>query len=129
MLQYTMHLHDQTGWNVYPIALLSYSRPNRELIEHFDIICAGFHSLHFRYRLVQLNRMNWRDYARTPNPVAAALMSRMGIEQVDRPLVKLACLRLLAKDLTVEQIRQATTLPAERIQQLRARRATKSLRD
>jgi hypothetical protein len=45
----------------------------------------------------ELNRMNWRDYARKPSPVAAALMSRMGIEPQERPVAKLACLRLLGK--------------------------------
>ena len=97
MLQYTLSLHDETGLNVYPIALLSYPKPKRELTDHFEISCAGFQALHFRYRVVQLNRMNWRDYARKPNPVSAALMSRMGIEPEERPLVKHACLRLLGQ--------------------------------
>ena len=97
MLQYTLHLHDNTGWDVYPIAVLSYSKPKRKLTDRFRIRCAGFEALSFRYRAIQLNRMNWRDYSRTPNPVAAALMSRMGIERQDRPLVKLACLRLLGQ--------------------------------
>ena len=97
MLQYTLSLHDETGLNVYPIALLSYPKPKRELTDHFEISCAGFQALQFRYRVVQLNRLNWRDYARKPNPVAAALMSRMGIAQEERPLVKLACLRLLGR--------------------------------
>ena len=75
----------------------SYPKPKRELTDHFEICCAGFATLHFRYRVIQLNRLNWRDYARKPNPVAAALMSRMGIEPEERPLVKLACLRLLGQ--------------------------------
>lgn len=97
MLQYTLHLHQRTGWDVYPIALVSYSKPKRVLTDRFEIRCAGFEALSFRYRVIQLNRLNWRDYSRTLNPVAAALMSRMGIEPQDRPLVKLACLRLLGK--------------------------------
>lgn len=97
MLQYTLHLHDSTGWDVYPIAVLSYCKPKRKLTDRFRIRCAGFEALSFRYRVIQLNRMNWRDYSRTLNPVAAALMSRMGIERQDRPLVKLACLRLLGQ--------------------------------
>ena len=95
MLHYTLSLYDASGLNVYPIALISYPQPKRELTDHFEISCADFVTLHFRYRVVQLNRLNWRDYARKHNPVAAALMSRMGIEQEERPLVKLACLRLL----------------------------------
>ena len=43
-----------------------------------------------------LNRLNWRDYVNQPNPVAAALMAKMQIAPVDRPKVKVECLRLLA---------------------------------
>jgi hypothetical protein len=56
----------------------------------------GLRVLRFRFRQVQLNRLSWRDYLRRPNPVAAALMSRMRIRTADRPRVKLECLRLLA---------------------------------
>ncbi|MDC0835543.1 DUF4351 domain-containing protein [Geitlerinema sp. CS-897] len=37
----------------------------------------------------------WRDFLRQPNPVAAALMSKMQIAESDRPKVKAECLRLL----------------------------------
>jgi predicted transposase/invertase (TIGR01784 family) len=40
-------------------------------------------------------RLNWRDYIDRPNPVAAALMSKMKIAKGDRPKVKAECLRLL----------------------------------
>ena len=40
--------------------------------------------------------MNWRDYLRRANPVASALMARMGMALEERPWVKLECLRLLA---------------------------------
>jgi hypothetical protein len=39
--------------------------------------------------------MNWRDYLNQPNPVAAALMSKMKIAKTDRPKVNAECLRLL----------------------------------
>jgi predicted transposase YdaD len=45
---------------------------------------------------VQLNRLSWREYLRRPNPIAAALMSRMRIRRAERPRVKAECLRLLA---------------------------------
>ena len=32
--------------------------------------------LDFRFTVIQLNRLNWRDFARRPNPVAAALMAK-----------------------------------------------------
>jgi hypothetical protein len=51
--------------------------------------------LHFRYRVIQLALMSWRDYMRRANPVASALMAKMGMAPEDRPRVKLECLRLL----------------------------------
>jgi len=50
----------------------------------------------FRYSVLQLNRLDWRSYVMQPNPMASALMARMKITVIDRPYVKLECLRLLA---------------------------------
>jgi len=52
--------------------------------------------LEFRYDVIQLNRLNWRDFLNRPSPVAAALMAKMNIAHSDRVRVKLECLRLLA---------------------------------
>ena len=51
--------------------------------------------LDFHYAVIQLNRLDWRDFMRNPNPIATALMARMHIAPAERPLVKLQCLRLL----------------------------------
>ncbi len=51
--------------------------------------------LEFNYRVIQLNRLNWRDYLGQANPVASALMAKMQISPIDRPKVKAQCLRLL----------------------------------
>ena len=52
--------------------------------------------LEFQYRVIQLNRLRWRDFVRRLNPIASALMAKMAITPADRPRVKLECLRLLA---------------------------------
>jgi hypothetical protein len=51
--------------------------------------------LHFSFQTIQLNRLNWRDFLRQPNPVAAALMAKMNFAPGDRPRVKLECLRMI----------------------------------
>ncbi len=59
--------------------------------------------MEFRFQAIQLNRLNWRDSIDRPNPVAAALMSKMKIAKRalfeiparGRPKVKAECLRLL----------------------------------
>ena len=51
--------------------------------------------MNFDYEIVQLNRLNWRDFLKQKNPIAAALMSKMKIDKGDRPQVKAECLRLM----------------------------------
>ena len=56
--------------------------------------------LDFHYHVVQLNRLNWRDFAKRENPVASAwmaTMAKMRIAPEDRPRVKLECLRMIAR--------------------------------
>jgi hypothetical protein len=52
--------------------------------------------LRFDYRVVQLNRLSWRDFLRHDNPVATALMAKMKIAREDRPQAKVELLRILA---------------------------------
>jgi flagellar biosynthesis/type III secretory pathway protein FliH len=51
--------------------------------------------MEFRYDVIQLNRLNWRDFAKKSNPVAAALMAKVNVAPSGRARVKLECLRLL----------------------------------
>ena len=51
--------------------------------------------MEFNYQVIQLNRLNWRDFLNQNNPVASALMAKMRIYKLDRPKVKAECLRLL----------------------------------
>ena len=60
----------------------------------------------FHYRVVQLNRLHWREFARQPNPVASALAARMKMEPQDRPVAKLESLQtLVSLPLTPAQTR------------------------
>ena len=95
MYVYFALLYLKFGLPIYPIALFSHgsARPERET---FEIEFPGFNVLKFQFRAIQLSRLNWRDFMRTSNPVASALMSRMGMSPQERPRVKLECLRLLS---------------------------------
>ncbi len=95
MFTYSSILIQRYRVPVYPIALLSYPSPRKAAPSSYKISFPDFEPLHFKYRTIQLNRLDWRDYVRRENPVAAALMSRMRIKKKDRPAVKTACLRLL----------------------------------
>ncbi|MDQ3814170.1 MAG: DUF4351 domain-containing protein, partial [Armatimonadota bacterium] len=73
-----------------------YTRPRRAEPDRFEVAFPDLTVLEFRYRVIQLNRLSWRDFVRHPNPIASALMSKMKIAPRERPHVKLECLRLLA---------------------------------
>ena len=92
MFRYFARLALKHSLPIYPIALFSFEHPRRRQPARLDVELPGLHVLGFRFRAVQLNRMDWRAFLARPNPVAAALMARMRIAPVDRPWAKLgAC--------------------------------------
>jgi hypothetical protein len=96
MLQYFARVYEKYSLPVYSIAVFSYDTP-RKLQPHSVIVSAMNETvLSFKYKTVQLNRMNWRDFVHSNNPVAAALMPRMNIARVERAEVRFQCISLLA---------------------------------
>ena len=95
MFRYFCSLFLKYDRPIYPIALLSYDFPKRAYKDNFVVELPQFSVLNFNYKLIQLNRLDWRNFVAQKNPVAAALMSKMQIATEDRPLVKAECLRLL----------------------------------
>lgn len=96
MFRYFARLHEKYDLPIYPIALLSYDSPQRPEPDTYEVAFPDRRVLHFAYRVIQLNRLDWRDFIRRPNPVAAALMAKMRIPPEDRPRVRLEFLRMLA---------------------------------
>jgi hypothetical protein len=96
MFRYFARLYEKYNLPVYPIALFSYVEPLREEPTAHEVAFPDLSVLSFTYRVIQLNRLNWRDFVRKQNPVASALMARMGIDPADCYKVKIECLRLLA---------------------------------
>lgn len=96
MFEYFAILHLEHGLPVYPIAFFTYATPKRAEPDRYRVVFPDRTVLDFSYRVIQLNRLNWRDFIRKPNPVAAALMTRMKIDPKDRPRVKLECVRMIA---------------------------------
>ena len=80
---------------IYPIAVFSYDSPQRLDKNNYVVDLPGKQIVNFNYEIVQLNRLNWRDFLQQKNPVAASLMAKMKIAHEDRPIVKAECLRLL----------------------------------
>lgn len=96
MFRYFARFYDRYDAAIYPIALCSYARPKRPAADHHQLTVLRRQVLDFQYQVVQLNRLDWRDFLHTTNPAAIALMARMHIDAADRWRVKAACLRLLA---------------------------------
>lgn len=81
------------------MVIFSYDAPNRAEPATHRVEFPDKTVLEFNYEVIQLNRLNWRDYLRNENPVASALMAKMAMKPAERPRrprVKLECLRLLA---------------------------------
>ncbi|MBC6476771.1 MAG: hypothetical protein GDA56_02155 [Hormoscilla sp. GM7CHS1pb] len=96
MFRYFAFLSHNHGLPVYPIAVLSFDSPRKEQPNRYEVVIDNQVILQFNYKVIQLNRLNWRDFMRQKNPVATALMTKMRIDKDDRWRVKLECLRLLA---------------------------------
>jgi hypothetical protein len=96
MYRYFARLYEKYALPVYPIALFSYDRPKKAEPNFHQVAFPNKLVLQFNYDVIQLNRLNWREYLQQQNPVASALMAKMNIAPPDRPRVKSECLRLLA---------------------------------
>lgn len=95
MFSYFARLLEKHDLPIYPVVIFSYDAPRRAEPENFSITFPDLPVLDFHYRVIQLNRLRWRDYVHNPNPLASALMAKMQIAPQERAKVKLECLRLL----------------------------------
>jgi Domain of unknown function (DUF4351) len=93
---YFARFHEKYELPVYPIALFSHDglRPEPDV---YQVSFPDREVLRFQYRVIQLSRLQWRDYVQRPNPAAAALMAKMGMSVEERPRVKIECLRMLTR--------------------------------
>ncbi len=94
---YVALLHLREKVPVYPIIVFYNPRIKKPQPDTYQIKVGEEVILELRYHVLQLGQLNWRDFVRHDNPVAAALMARMNIRREEMPYVKLECLKLLAK--------------------------------
>ena len=93
--RYFSRLYDKYDLPIYPVVVFSFDSPRKPQIDVHRVAFPNKVVMEFKYEVIQLNRLNWRDFINRPSPVAAALMARMNIALGDRVRVKLECLRLL----------------------------------
>jgi hypothetical protein len=96
MFWYFAQLDQKLELPVYPIALFSHEglRPEPD---GYQVSFPDREVLSFRYQVIQLSQMRWRDFSSRLNPAAAALMAKMGMTLEERPQVKLECLRMVSR--------------------------------
>jgi len=97
MFNYFSRLSEKFDLPVYPVAVFSYRSPKRAEPDHYQVSFPNKTVMRFEYTVIQLQRIPWRAFLKHDNPMAAALMSTMKMDKSERPLVKLECLRLLAR--------------------------------
>lgn len=97
MFRYFARLHEKFDLPIYPIVVFSYDQPKKAADSRYEVSFPDLQVLAFNYQVVQLNRLNWRDYSKQNNPVAIALMAKMNVKPDERVPAKLAGLRLLAR--------------------------------
>jgi len=95
LFRYFARLHDKFDLPVYPIVVFSFSSPRKAQADVYRVEFPNKVVMEFRYDVIQLNRLTWREFVNRPNPIAAALMTKMNIAPGERARVKLECLRLL----------------------------------
>ena len=97
MFRYFARMDEEHDLPIYPIALFTYDSPKRPEPTEYTRTFPDFTPLVFRYRTIQLNRLDWHNYINTLNPVASALMAKMMIAPEDRAKVKAECLLSLVR--------------------------------
>ncbi|WP_406678464.1 Rpn family recombination-promoting nuclease/putative transposase [Moorella sp. ACPs] len=96
MFIYFSRLYEQHRCKILPIAIFTYDQVRDEP----DTFTTGFtflDVLRFRFYKLELKKLPWREYIHSNNPVAAALLSKMGFKDEERVQVKLEFLRMLTR--------------------------------
>ena len=96
MFRYFARLSEKYDLPIYPVVIYSHRAPAVVEQNRYDVEFPDLVVLQFKYVVIQLNQLPWRQFIDSENPIACALMARMKMTREERPKVKLECLRLLA---------------------------------
>ncbi|GAB3059095.1 Rpn family recombination-promoting nuclease/putative transposase [Virgibacillus ainsalahensis] len=96
MYHYFSLLYNKYRKPILPIAVFSYEE-NRNEKDQLTMEFPFFHVLTFNFLMLELRKEDWRNYIKSNNPVAAALLSKMGYTDKERIQVRIEFLRMLTK--------------------------------
>lgn len=95
MFIYFNYLYAKHRKPIQPIAIFSYNK-EKEISNQFTIDTPVQNVIQFNFLQLHLIKKNWKEYIQSNNPVAAALLSKMGYDQKERIQVKLEFLRMIS---------------------------------
>src|SRR5690625_1751495 len=105
MYHYFSLLYNKYRKPILPIAVLSYDE-KRTTKNQYSIEFPFYRVLIFNFLKLELKQMNWKKYLQSNNPVAAALLSKMGYSDQEKIQVKREFLRMIVKmELTPAKMR------------------------
>ncbi|KJE25848.1 hypothetical protein LG52_3362 [Geobacillus kaustophilus] len=104
MFLYFSRLFEKYRTPIIPIAVFSYDAIRNEP-SSFTLSFPFGDVLDFHFFSVELRKQNWRQFLRTDNPVAAALLGKMGYTEDERVELKKQFLRMLVR-LELDKARQ-----------------------
>lgn len=96
MFIYFSRLYEKYRRRILTVAVFSYDRIQDEP-NSFTVEFPFLNVLNFKYYKLELKKLNWRDYIGGNNPVAAALLSKMGFNPAEKVKVRLEFMRMLAR--------------------------------
>ncbi|WHY88566.1 transposase [Neobacillus novalis] len=96
MFIYFGRLYEKYRRKILPITIFSHDSKRKEP-DSFSLDFPFLQVLDFRYLTIQLKKENWRNYLRQNNPVAAALLSKMGYTDRERTELKVQFLFMLLR--------------------------------
>jgi len=96
MFIYFSRLYAKYRKPIIPIVVFSYDEEKEEP-NCFVMKLPFIEVLRFQFFTLELRKKNWRDFIKQDNPVAAALLSKMGYTKKDRVQVKKEFLRMLVR--------------------------------
>ena len=96
MFQYFTLIYNRERRPILPIAVFSYDEKRNEK-NQFNMSFPFCEVLTFEFLMLELKKMNWRSFIHMKNPVAAALLSKMGYSEKEKVQVKKEFLRMMVK--------------------------------
>ena len=96
MFVYFGRLYEKYRRKILPIVIFSYDKI-RDEPDSFEISFDFLDVLWFNFYKLELKKLNWRDFVRSENPVAAALLSKMGFSKEEKIHVRLEFMRMLLR--------------------------------